>query len=88
MTARKDITYGECVAPEHERAATLGGEVARMRAFHCPVDGPNALAIQVLTTHDGFGWVALCYSESGESGRIADAEQQCSTWLQEFSFAN
>ena len=52
------------------------------------VVGPNALAIQVLTTHDGFGWVALCYSESGESGRIADAEQQCSTWLQEFSFAD
>ncbi len=86
MTAREDIAYPQCAAPEHERAAMLGGEVARMRAFHCSVDGPNALAIQVLTTHEGFGWVALCYSESGEIGRTAVAEQQCSRWLQEFSF--
>jgi hypothetical protein len=88
MTARQDITYAECVAPEHERPAMLGGEVARMRAFHCAVDGPDALAIQVLTTHNGFGWVVLCYSESGESGRIPAAEQQCSKWLQGFSFAD
>lgn len=88
LTARGDITYPQCAAPQHLGTVTLGGEQAQTRAFHCPVDGPNALAVQVLTTHNGIGWVALCYSESGETGPIPAAERQCSRWLQGFSFAD
>jgi hypothetical protein len=88
MTAREDITYPQCAEVQRLGTATLGGAVAQIRAFHCPVDGPKALAVQVLATHGGFGWVALCYSESGETGPLPDAEHQCSSWLQGFRFAD
>jgi len=43
MTAIKAITYPpeECKPVEDDRPTSLGGEKARMLAFHCPVDGPT-----------------------------------------------
>jgi hypothetical protein len=88
MTVIHAITYGqfECTAVEDDRATSLGGEKARIHAFHCPVDGPVAIAVQVLVTHNDFGWVAMCYSEGDEAGQIPAFEKQCMRWLSTFRF--
>jgi hypothetical protein len=82
------ITYkpGECVSVEDQRATTLGGEPAEMLGFHCPVDGPDAVAAQVLTRHGDTGWVVMCYSEKGKAGTLPEHEQQCDRWLSTFQF--
>jgi hypothetical protein len=90
LVATKAITYpaDECRPVEHERATTLGKEPARMRAFHCPVDGPKAAAAQVLATHKNEGWIVMCYSEEGKVGPLPALEQQCERWLSTFRFLN
>ena len=55
-------------------------------AFHCPVDGPKAIAVQVLATHNKDGWVVMCFSELGKAGPIPGLEQQCERWLSSFQF--
>jgi hypothetical protein len=88
LIAIKAITYQpeECNPVEDDRPASLGGEPARMRAFHCPIDGPKAIGVQVLATHDMDGWVVMCFSEQGKAGSIAGLEQQCQRWLSSFQF--
>jgi hypothetical protein len=83
------ITYepDQCGPVEDERTTTLGGEPAQMLAFHCPVDGPDAVAAQVLARHEDTGWVVMCYSETGRAGALAEHEQQCERWLSSFEFA-
>jgi hypothetical protein len=82
------ITYepGECGAVEDQRATTLGGEPAEMLGFHCPVDGPDAVAAQVLTRHGDTGWVVMCFSEKGRAGTLPEHQQQCERWLSTFQF--
>jgi len=82
------ITYkpGECGPVEDQRATTLGGETAKMLAFHCPVDGPDAVAAQVLTRHGDTGWVVMCYSEKGKTGTLPEHQRQCDRWLSTFQF--
>jgi hypothetical protein len=88
LIATKVITYhpDECKSVEDDRATDLGGEKARMLAFHCPIDGPKAIAVQVLATHNNDGWVVMCYSELGKVGPISGIEQQCERWLSSFQF--
>jgi hypothetical protein len=88
LIATRAITYEpeECKSVEDDRATSLGGEKARMRAFHCPVDGPKAIAVQVLATHNKDGWVVMCFSELGKAGPISGLEQQCERWLSSFQF--
>jgi hypothetical protein len=83
------ITYeaGECSAPEERRPTTLGGETAEMLAFHCPIDGPAAVAAQVIARHEDTGWVVMCYSEEGKTGSLAEHQDQCERWLSTFTFA-
>jgi hypothetical protein len=83
------ITYeaGECAPVEDRHVTTLGGEPAEMLAFHCPVDGPDAVAAQVLAKHEDTGWVVMCYSEKGRAGALAEHQQQCERWLSAFEFA-
>lgn len=83
------ITYepGQCAPVEDERTTRLGGEPALMLAFHCPVDGPDAVAAQVLARHEDTGWVVMCYSETGVTGTLSEHEQQCERWLVSFEFA-
>jgi hypothetical protein len=91
-TLRSDqvITYASdvCGPVEDERSMTLGGEPARMLAFHCPVDGPDAVAAQVLARHQDTGWVVMCYSERGRAGKLAEHEEQCERWLSSFEFGS
>jgi hypothetical protein len=86
LIADRAITYQpeQCNPVEDERPASLGGEPARMRAFHCPIDGPKAIGVQILATHDMDGWVVMCLSEKGNPGPIASVEQQCQRWLSSF----
>jgi hypothetical protein len=88
LIAIKAITYQpeECKSVEDDRPTSLGGESARMRAFHCPIDGPKAIAVQVLATHHTDGWVVMCYSEQGKAGPLPGLEQQCQRWLSSFRF--
>jgi hypothetical protein len=88
MVATGTISYPpwDCGSVEDERAATLDKEAAHLRAFHCPVDGPNAIAVQVLALHRGGGWVVQCFSEQGKGGPIPAFEEQCQRWLQTFHF--
>jgi hypothetical protein len=88
LITSKAITYppGECSPVEDDRATSLGGETARMLAFHCPVDGPKAVAVQVLATHGGEGWIAMCFSEEGKAGPLPAFERQCELWLSTFQF--
>jgi hypothetical protein len=88
MIAMKAITYqpGECKSVEDDRPTSLGGEKARMRAFHCPIDGSKAMAVQVLATHQTDGWVVMCYSQLGKAGSILGLEQQCQRWTSSFRF--
>jgi hypothetical protein len=81
------ITYPavDCVPPERESRAVLGGEPAVLRAFHCPVDGSRAVAVMVLALHQSAGWVVLCYSET-EVGDLGDLEEKCRAWLGSFRF--
>jgi hypothetical protein len=64
MLDQQAITYSpdECRQAENQALVTLDAEQARMRSFHCPIDGPNAMAVQVLATHHNEGWVVMCYS--------------------------
>ncbi len=82
------ITYqpGECGPVEDQRATTLGGEPAEMLGFHCPVDGPDAVAAQVVARHEDTGWVVMCYSEQGRAGALPEHQEQCERWLSTFQF--
>ena len=89
LRSTQTITYPEdqCSAPEDATTGSLGGKPAVVLAFHCPVDGPEALAVQVLGVHGGRGFLVMCYSEQGLVGAIPDAEEQCNAWLSGFEFA-
>lgn len=82
------ITYEahECRPVENRSVTTLGGEPAHMLGFHCPVDGPHAVAAQVLARHDDAGWVVMCFSERGKAGALPDHQRQCEKWLSTFEF--
>lgn len=88
MRKTKTITYAPsvCVSPERSSEASLGGEAARVLSFHCPVDGPLAVATQVLTIHQGQGYAAMCYDEDPPRGPIPDFEQACLRLLEGFAF--
>jgi hypothetical protein len=64
------ITYRpeECRPVENDKEVFLAAEPARRLSFHCPVDGPDAIAVQVLAKHGDDGWVAMCFSEREASG--------------------
>jgi hypothetical protein len=87
MTAIKAITYPDrqCAAVEDEQTSELGGEEARLLAFHCPVDGPDAVAAQILAKHGRAGWLVMCYSEE-KLGSLEALEQHCAEWLRGFAF--
>ncbi len=89
LEADKAITYdaGECAPAEERRRTTLGGEPGEMLAFHCPVDGPAAVAAQILVRHEDSGWVLMCYSEAGKAGNLAEHQDQCERWLSTFEFS-
>ena len=86
MVRRRAITYPhhQCNEVEHARTIELDGEPARARAFHCPVDGTEAVAVQVLALHDGAGWVVMCYGH--HVGDIDVMERHCDGWLSSFEF--
>jgi hypothetical protein len=90
MTDTKTITYpaSTCDAPEHEATATLGHAPALVRSFHCPVDGPLAVAVHVLAIHENFGFVAMCFDKEQANGPIPEFEGVCLRLLTGFSFSN
>jgi hypothetical protein len=88
MTDTKTISYpiSTCVAPEHQAAGSLGDATAVVRSFHCPVDGPLAVAVQVLAIHENFGFVAMCFDEDQANGPIPEFEGACLNLLKGFAF--
>jgi hypothetical protein len=90
MTTTKTITYpaSTCSTPEHISPAALGGAAAELRWFHCPVDGPHAVGVQVLALHRGNGYVVMCYSESGVAGTAPAMAAVCQDWLRLFHFVD
>jgi hypothetical protein len=82
------ITYDpdQCVSTEDQRATSLADEPAQMLGFHCPVDGPDAVAAQVVARHGDTGWVVMCFSEKVKAGNLSEHEQQCERWLSTFQF--
>jgi hypothetical protein len=90
MSETRTISYGpeECRPVEDERATTLDGESARLRGFHCPIDGPNAIAVQILARHHADGWIFECYSEKAAGGALPAFEQQCQQWASTLRFGS
>jgi hypothetical protein len=89
MRSSGAITYppGDCNPAEQQTPGTLGGEPARLVAFHCPADGPDAAIVQVLARHAGTGWIVSCFSGSGAKGGLQGLEKECSGWVSSFRFA-
>ena len=90
MTDTKTISYpiSTCVAREHQAAGCLGDATALVRSFHCPVDGPLAVAVQVLAIHEGFGFVAMCFDEEQANGSMPEFEKACLNLLKGFAFSD
>ena len=88
MLDQQAITYSpdECRQAENQALVSRDAEQARMRSFHCPIDGPNAMAVQILATHHNEGWVVMCDQEPAASPSLQTFEQQCDTWLKSFRF--
>ena len=88
MTDTKTLSYpaSTCVAPEHEADASLGEVPALVRSFHCPVDGPLAVAVHVLAIHGGHGFVAMCFDEEQANGPIPGFEGACLRLLRGLTF--
>lgn len=57
-----------------------------MLSFHCPIDGPDAIAVQVLAKHGDDGWVVMCFNEKEAKGNLPEFEQRCNGWLSTFEF--
>lgn len=89
MRKTRTINYppSVCMSPERSSLASLGGETALVLSFHCPVDGPLALATQVLTMHRGLGYAAMCYDEDPPRGPLPEFEQACLSLLEGFAFS-
>jgi hypothetical protein len=88
MRATRTVIFkpDECVPVEHETTSSLGPEPAISLAFHCPVDGPKAVGVELLALHAGSGFVAFCYSENGRTGTIPQAEAFCTRTMGSFVF--
>lgn len=89
MRKTRTISYppSVCVSPERSSRSSLGGETALVLSFHCPVDGPLAVATQVLTMHRGLGYAAMCYDEDRPRGPLPEFEQACLRLLEGFAFS-
>ena len=89
MRKTRTISYPSsvCVSPETRSVASLGGEAAIVLSFHCPVDGPLALATQVLTMHRGSGYAAMCYDEDPPRGALTEFQRACLSLLEGFAFS-
>jgi len=72
MVAMHMLTYAadECSGVLEDQLVPLDGEEARMRTFRCPIDGPDAVAVQVLATHRNEGWALLCGGDVAPSAQL------------------
>lgn len=88
MRKTRTISYppSVCASPERSSRSSLGGETALVLSFHCPVDGPLAVATQVLTMHRGLGYAAMCYDEDPPREPLPEFEQACLRLLEGFAF--
>lgn len=88
MTASHTITYGDitCVPPEHTVDGSLDGESAIVHSFHCPIDGPNGMAVHVLALHAQHGYLTMCGSPQGTGGTLVGLETMCGRLLAGFRF--
>lgn len=88
MTRTRTITYGEttCVPPESTAPVTIGGDAAQLRWFHCPVDGPDAVGVHVLSVQGDHGFIVMCYTE--HAGPVPEFTADCQHWLEGFRYAS
>jgi hypothetical protein len=76
----------ECGDVLSDRTVRLDGEQAGMRSFRCPVDGPDAVAVQVLATHSNEGWALVCGGDLTPPAQLSAFEQECQSLLAGFHF--
>jgi hypothetical protein len=83
----KSITYpDQCTPPTAEADTSLGSEPAKSFSLHCPEDGPDAVGVQVLAMHGGFGYLLFCYDYHWGATRTDELVKQCREWSKGFTY--
>jgi hypothetical protein len=77
------ISYPEC-GPPTEESSTLDSESAEIRVRRCQIGEQRAIVVQYLALHDRSGYLVMCFSD--RSPRMVPFRNDCSRWLDSFTF--